>query len=172
MFKRTDAPISRKSIAIAAACIAAASTTHAAQFNWIGGAGSLNNFWSAQANWVNGSVPTSNSATQVNIQTNNISWQNIGNPMLIHRLDFAAGVSTDVSGNALDFHASGADTTGVIYQSSSFTSSIGSNLVLSDSLTINGPGSGLLQFVGNIRGTRRRVRSPRSGHPAAAEDSI
>src|SRR5262245_39102791 len=154
MFKATFARTARQSIIIAAACIAATETTKAAQFNWIGGGGSLNTGWNENANWAGGIKPVSADSSVIVFGPGaGDNFQDISIPLTIHEIQFAPGSSDHVGGFPLDLRGDPdvQQLTGFIHTLTDQTSTVSNNLILSSYLYVIGNyGSGPVVLNGAI----------------------
>jgi fibronectin-binding autotransporter adhesin len=135
------------------ACLLAfVSASPAAAQTWTG---ATSNQWNTASNWSSGSVPVSGVNTQLifGAATSTSLQNNIPGTLSLNRMTFDAGAPAyTISGNALNFVTSTSSVNPFIFQNSANPVTIGSNLVLTDRLTIDGTGVGVVTLSGTLSG--------------------
>jgi fibronectin-binding autotransporter adhesin len=84
----------------------------------------------------------------------NITTQDIANPFVLNALSFGnLGIQYLIGGNALDFHASSGSAAPTLNQNGAFAVEIDNPLMLTDTLTYGGSGTGTVTLTDQLTGT-------------------
>lgn len=136
-----------------------ARVAEAANWTWDGTGGNVN--WNTGANWTSGTIPSSNSATDLTFAgTNNTGTalvplnQNIASPFQLDSLTFAAASgSFFLGGNGLSFTGNTNSITQLSSNAQSIANNISPTVNTTTTLTLDGNGAGVVTLSGVISGS-------------------
>jgi T5SS/PEP-CTERM-associated repeat protein len=135
---------------------------------WDGGAAhgnaTANNLWSTAFNWVGGTAPTSGVNTDLAFGLSG-KWttadQNIANPFILHSITFNSNNTnfTGISDASLDFHNNSSSSAPLINQNCNVAITINDAINFTDSISIQGSGTGGLTLSGPLSGSGNLTKS-------------